>query len=194
MTAADRWADEARRVVLGGWPEELRALLEELPPGAGVDGRDETGRTLLMHAAWNGRVGQAELLLAAGADPLLRDLHGDSAFSAGERGVRGEKETLALASLFDAWGRGAGRGREALPHPYEVRVRPDGSAAVPDGAASQVAESADGVLRREVGFVVFWYAGQPAGRIWLLPDEDERAQASFPLAEMRGLALHMTRG
>ena len=46
-----------------------RPLLRRLDPDALVD-----GRTLLHDAAWEGELDRVEALLAAGADPGIRDL------------------------------------------------------------------------------------------------------------------------
>lgn len=51
----------------------------ELSGFINVDGLDDDGQTLLMHAATNGAVGFAQVLLEAQADPNLKDKQGQSA-------------------------------------------------------------------------------------------------------------------
>jgi hypothetical protein len=57
-------------------PDAIRALIQH---GAVVDSRDGLQRTALHRAAGFGHAESVRVLLAAGADPSLRDMHGYSA-------------------------------------------------------------------------------------------------------------------
>lgn len=60
-------------------PQAIKVVQEMLDLGARIDDRDARGRTALMIAAEGGRAGIADLLLARGADPALKDKDGKRA-------------------------------------------------------------------------------------------------------------------
>jgi uncharacterized protein len=57
-------------------PQAIKVVQQMLDLGARIDDRDARGRTALMIAAEGGHVGIANLLLARGADPALKDKDG----------------------------------------------------------------------------------------------------------------------
>lgn len=57
------------------------ALQQQLQSGADVNFRDESGSTLLMHAAYSGNLGMVQALIAAGADVNVCDERGWSALT-----------------------------------------------------------------------------------------------------------------
>jgi ankyrin repeat protein len=60
-------------------PQTIKVVRQLLDLGARIDDRDTRGRTALMIAAEGGHAGIADLLLARGADPALRDKDGKRA-------------------------------------------------------------------------------------------------------------------
>jgi ankyrin repeat protein len=60
-------------------PQAIKVVQEMLDLGARIDDRDARGRTALMIAAEGGHAGIADLLLARGADPALKDKDGKRA-------------------------------------------------------------------------------------------------------------------
>jgi ankyrin repeat protein len=81
-----RYANDLTLLMWASGPDEstpeaqaIKVVQQLLDTGARIDDRDARGRTALMIAAEGGRSGIANLLLARGADPALKDKDGKRA-------------------------------------------------------------------------------------------------------------------
>ncbi len=80
------WLEVVRPALIEGYPELIRALLDK---GANVNAQDKTGTTALMEAAANGDIDTVELLLAHGANLVLKNAGGETAFDIAVKNTRG---------------------------------------------------------------------------------------------------------
>jgi hypothetical protein len=69
--------------------DHSEAAWQLIARGAPVDAGSKKGATPLMRAVWNGAVACTGMLLRAGADPTLRNCHGDTAVQMAQRRQQG---------------------------------------------------------------------------------------------------------
>jgi Ankyrin repeats (many copies) len=74
-------------------------LLAYVEGGASPDGRDDDGRTLLMHAVRSGYFDLVRALLDAGADPTVQDAKGVDALALARSTTSGERLAVLEAAL-----------------------------------------------------------------------------------------------
>lgn len=187
------WAVSLHNAARRGEEAALRALLAAMPAGAGVDARVWDEETALMAASWNGREPAVAVLLAAGAEPSLRNKYGRSALTYGEG--------LAAGSLPF----GPGRAMPPLLEAYsgvsdwrEVPVRHRVEVTLPRGfgvRASELRDAVDAALAGRFGVAVQWKSKEKCGgRVWLKAGEEEEARGKAERAAGRAAILTGLRG
>ena len=126
-------------IAVAGDPNLVELLLKL---GANPNSASENGYTPLMRAGGQGQVDNVRLLLAAGADPLLRDCNADAAFALTSQAAQFDCAALIAAAHVSAL---LARRASIVKHADSELVP------LPDAARMMV-----GVTRGVVGGVVRW--------------------------------------
>lgn len=166
------WHEELIEAATAGGVERLRELLAVMPEDEGaLDRRGDKGQTALMTASWRGRISACELLLAAGADPSLRDHFGKTAHAFASRSAAGRvsrEEARAGRGLFASCGKGG-------PVPRRFRVNFIDREGRGERTLRRLQGRASDELAKSLGVRIWLTPGTTSGTIWLLPAEEGRA-------------------
>lgn len=189
-TFAD-WLGDVQVTILNREAADLWGLVAEAGHVSALNCQGDGGRSALMIASWWAKPEACKVLLAAGADPSLRDIHGGSAHSVGRYLDSPPAEAVAACRLvletYGAYARG--------PIPWPCRVRIDAvrrQVIIPNDRLREIQASLDAALSRRPGREPLWDGRR--GRLWLLPGEIPEARAAVAGVRERGVRLGFDAG
>lgn len=192
-TPEGEWARRMSDAAGDGDVAALADAIADAPAGCSLDTYLDGIRfgcaTALMISCWQGQRAAAELLIAAGADPLLRDITGRCPlnYATSNLGILSKEEETLGRTLAASVAPGAD-----LPAQYRLDFQVGLIAERPDGPHTNLTkekaafrELVDKEFRRTLRLTLRWdedYRGALGGMFWLLPEEVKVARRAAEVA------------